>query len=312
MNSQFSQPPPYIGRFAPSPTGPLHFGSLVTALASFLDARANKGKWLVRIEDIDPPREQPGADKLILETLETHGLEWDSSVLYQSSRLAAYEDIIDFLFDQGQVYCCDCSRQQLKNHPIYPGTCRHRRLKRRDNFAVRIMVPPQRIQFDDEIQGVQAQQMEQEVGDFVVFRRDGLVAYQLAVATDDAFQHISKVVRGQDLLSSTSRQCYLFKTLSINPPEYAHVPIITNIQGQKLSKQNLAQPLNPRDRLSNLYTALSVLGQRPPKELIEADLASILNWGINHWSMAQIPRETQIPQSSIIHSNMIKTPYITK
>ncbi|MCB1662711.1 MAG: tRNA glutamyl-Q(34) synthetase GluQRS, partial [Pseudomonadales bacterium] len=232
MNSQFSQPPPYIGRFAPSPTGPLHFGSLVTALASFLDARANKGKWLVRIEDIDPPREQPGADKLILETLETHGLEWDSSVLYQSSRLAAYEDIIDFLFDQGQVYCCDCSRQQLKNHPIYPGTCRHRRLKRRDNFAVRIMVPPQRIQFDDEIQGVQAQQMEQEVGDFVVFRRDGLVAYQLAVATDDAFQHISKVVRGQDLLSSTSRQCYLFKTLSINPPEYAHVPIITNIQGQ--------------------------------------------------------------------------------
>lgn len=174
------------------------------------------------------------------------------------------------------------------------------------------MVPPQRIQFDDEIQGVQAQQMEQEVGDFVVFRRDGLVAYQLAVATDDAFQHISKVVRGQDLLSSTSRQCYLFKTLSINPPEYAHVPIITNIQGQKLSKQNLAQPLNPRDRLSSLYTALSVLGQRPPKELIEADLASLLNWGINHWSMAQIPRETQIPQSSIIHSNMIKTPHITK
>ncbi|MCF7980653.1 MAG: tRNA glutamyl-Q(34) synthetase GluQRS [Pseudomonadales bacterium] len=295
-----SSNPPYIGRFAPSPTGPLHFGSLVTALASYLDAKKNQGQWLVRMENIDPPREQPGADKLILQALEAHGLEWDSTVLFQSSRLTAYQEIIDYLLERDLAYFCHCSRQLLKEDSIYPGFCRNRKLNRRNKMAIRIRVSPERIQFEDEIQGIQSQQMDQEIGDFVIFRKDCLVAYQLAVSADDAYQKISKVVRGQDLLSSTSRQIYLLRTLHHSAPQYAHIPIITNTQGQKLSKQNLASPLDLRHRASNLYRALIALGQHPPKELATTKIETILHWAMTHWDIVKTPKKSNIPLDKII------------
>jgi len=256
------------------------------------------------MDDIDPPRQQPGADKLILQTLEAHGLEWDSTILFQSSRLADYQDIVDELLERGIAYYCNCSRQQLKDQLIYPGTCRERRLKPQGKTAVRIAVTAQKIQFNDAIQGAQSQQMDVEVGDFVIFRKDGLVAYQLAAAVDDAFQQISNVVRGQDLLSSTSRQCYLFETLKLNQPHYAHIPLITNSLGQKLSKQNLAQPLDISERITNLYSALIALGQKPPKDLAAADLNALLTWGITHWNIAQVPREKHIPLDHIIEQSL--------
>lgn len=292
--------PPYRGRFAPSPTGPLHFGSLVTALASYLDAKANNGKWLVRIEDIDPPRARPGADKQILEALATHGLTWDDDLLYQSTRYPAYRRAIEVFFDTGFAYYCDCSRQQLQGSPVYPGTCRERSDTIPGECAVRIRVQDAKIRFQDQIQGPQSVNLAQEVGDFVIYRKDGLYAYQLATALDDAFQQINKVVRGYDLLDSTCRQLYLLQLLRCQPPDYCHIPVIVNQQGQKLSKQNLAQPLIAKHNRRNLYNALIALGQQPDTALIDASVEDILIWSVKHWNIQNVPRTVEIPYDAIL------------
>lgn len=289
MNSQ-QHNKGYIGRFAPSPTGELHFGSLVSALASYLDARAHRGKWLVRMEDIDPPRAQPDADRQILLALEAHALHWDDSVLFQSTRTSAYQEAIDFLLDGDLAYYCSCSRLQLKGYPIYPGFCNNKSLNAETEAAIRIRVKPETISFDDRIQGRQCEQMAEQVGDFVVLRKDGLFAYQLAVAIDDAYQKITHVIRGYDLLDSTSRQIYIQQTLDLNSPGYCHVPVLVNKDGQKLSKQNQAQPLDLARCGNNLYRALQALNQQPPADLDNLSPREVLNWAIPNWDIGKIPK----------------------
>jgi len=287
---------PYIGRFAPSPTGPLHSGSLVAALASFLDARNQQGKWLVRIENIDPPREEPGASHEILKALEAHQLLWDDCVTYQSERFELYRDTANSLIDQKLAYFCTCSRSKLKEHSIYPGTCRHCLQKPPSPAAVRVICQPVSIDFEDRIQGPQHQQMDSDIGDFVIYRKDHLPAYQLATAVDDVEQNISHVVRGCDLLDSTPRQMYLQKLLGKKPPRYAHLPVLANADGQKLSKQNLAAPLNLRTCSSNLVKALILLNQNPPSELFNASCTDILDWATLNWQLKNIPSVESIKQ----------------
>jgi len=286
----------YIGRFAPSPTGPLHSGSLVAALASFLDARNQQGKWLVRIENIDPPREEPGASHEILNALETHQLLWDDSVTYQSERFELYRDTASSLIDQKLAYFCTCSRSELKGQSIYPGTCRHCRQKPPSPAAIRVICQPVAISFEDRIQGHQYQQMNSDIGDFVIYRKDLLPAYQLATAVDDAEQNISHVVRGCDLLDSTPRQMYLQKLLGKKSPSYAHLPVLAKADGQKLSKQNLATPLNLRTCSSNLVKALILLNQNPPSELFNASCSDILDWAALNWQLKNIPSVESIKQ----------------
>ena len=285
---------PYIGRFAPSPTGPLHAGSLVAALASYLDARANQGHWLVRIDDIDPPREQPGASDDILRTLEAHQLLWDGSVSYQSSRFETYRDIADTFVANHQAFFCTCSRQQLKDHPIYPGTCRHCNIRPKEAAAIRVISQPVTVEFDDRIQGLQRQRMDSDIGDFVIYRKDFLPAYQLATGFDDVDQGITHVVRGCDLMDSTPRQIYLQQLLGKTPPSYAHLPVLANANGQKLSKQNLAAPLPLDACAQNLLKALELLNQRPPTELLGASCTEILTWATHNWQLASIPSVTSL------------------
>jgi len=284
-----SQTSAYIGRFAPSPTGPLHSGSLVAALASFLDARSAQGKWLVRIENTDPPREQPGASTDILRALEAHHLYWDDQVAYQSQRTAIYKAATTTLLNQQQAYYCTCSRQQLKDHNIYPGTCRHCLQPPASPAAIRVICQDLNIVFDDRIQGPQSQAMAQEIGDFVIYRKDNLPAYQLATAVDDVEQGITHVMRGCDLLDSTPRQMYLHHLLGMTSPRYAHIPVLAKKDGQKLSKQNLAAPLDLSKCSNNLFQALQLLEQDPPHSLQHQSSQDILDWAIRHWSPKNIP-----------------------
>lgn len=287
----------YIGRFAPSPTGELHIGSLIGAVASYLDAKANQGKWLLRMEDLDPPREVPGAASAILRSLEDHGLHWDGAVLWQSHRHKAYQSTIEQLLATDHAFFCQCSRSQLKKtNGIYLGTCRGQLSPPTGReYAIRMQVPAATISFNDLIQGHCAQQLQQELGDFVLKRKDGLFAYQLAVVVDDAEQGISHIVRGSDLLDSTPRQIYLQRALNLPQPDYAHVPVITNRQGQKLSKQTFAPALLANQAASNLITALRFLQQPlPPSELQQPE--QILAWAQRHWSLSRIPALLQIEQ----------------
>ena len=278
----------YVGRFAPSPTGPLHFGSLLGALASFLDARAHGGQWLVRIEDIDPPREQPGAAAAILQCLRAHGLVWDGDVLYQSSRTAAYRAALDQLLRSGAAFFCTCSRAELAGSGgIYPGRCRGCTREPTSAHAVRLQVDARDIAFSDAIQGTVRQNLAVEVGDFVIFRKENQAAYQLAVVVDDAAQGVTDVVRGSDLLDSTARQIFLQQCLSVDTPRYAHIPVIANTAGQKLSKQTFAPALDNSAAAANLCAALEFLGQTAP--VSRAPVAAILAWAIAHWDMARIP-----------------------
>ncbi|MGE5171372.1 MAG: tRNA glutamyl-Q(34) synthetase GluQRS [Rudaea sp.] len=266
---------PYRGRFAPSPTGPLHFGSLVAAMASYADARAAGGLWHVRIEDVDTPRARPGADALILTALERLGFEWDGPVWRQSARRDAYEEALATLAAAGLVYPCACTRRELAQHPIgrigervYPGTCRAGvagTRAQRTPTALRVRVPTGPIAFDDRLYGRQAQDLARDVGDFVVLRSDGLFSYQLAVVVDDSAQQITDVVRGADLLASTPRQLHLQHALGLPTPSYLHVPVAVDAQGVKLSKQHGAQPL-PASPLPALLAAWSFLEQEPPPE----------------------------------------------
>jgi glutamyl-Q tRNA(Asp) synthetase len=286
----------YIGRFAPSPTGPLHFGSLLAALASFLDARANQGKWLMRVEDLDPPREPAGSAELILQQLQDLGMDWDDEVLYQSSRLDAYEEVLDKLRGEGLCYPCDCTRPQIREMGlIYNGSCRERSAPPEMPYALRLKTDALEIGFDDEIQGHFAQQLEIDAGDFVIRRKDELFAYQLAVVVDDEFQNITHVVRGWDLLDSTPRQIYLQRVLNYRAMSYAHIPIIVDEKGQKLSKQALA-PSIETDRASEaIVKALTFLGQAPPAEIAIERPESQLLWAIENWDSQAVAKVGSLP-----------------
>ena len=283
----------YRGRFAPSPTGALHFGSLVAAVGSYLDAKHHQGKWLVRIEDLDTPRNVPGAADNILRTLEAFGLHWDESVRYQSQHLAVYADTLQYLKAQGLVYPCGCSRKAIANatqEQIYPGTCRKELVQTPHKTpAWRMRVDNAVISFTDRLQGEITQHLATEVGDFVLKRADGLFAYQLAVVVDDAAQHVTDIVRGADLLDSTPRQIYLQRRLGLTTPRYLHLPLALNAQGQKLSKQTLAHPIDADHPTMTLFAVLHFLGQHPPAELQHAPLVSLLDWAISQWNIGHIP-----------------------
>lgn len=289
----------YRGRFAPSPTGPLHQGSLVAALASYLEARTQQGQWLLRMEDVDELRNVKGAASSILRSLEAYGFEWDESVVYQTRRKDAYEAALQRLKQQGLVYPCNCSRKQLRaaalegaleSGPlgyIYPGTCRQQSFKpgRPKDYAIRIKAPEHEICIEDALQGRYCQHLSQQLGDFVIRRRDGLFAYQLAVVVDDAWQNISHVVRGADLLDSTPRQVYLQQCLGYAPLHYSHLPIMRNTQGDKLSKQTGADGIGHTASVPRLVDALSFLGQRPPAELHRATLNDVWQWALANWQL---------------------------
>ena len=281
----------YIGRFAPSPTGHLHFGSLIAALGSFLDARANQGQWLVRIEDLDPPREMPGAGEHILQQLDEHGLHSDHPPLWQSHRLDIYQHYLQQLEHQNLVYGCDCPRRRIRElGGVYDGHCRNSK-PLADSWAVRMRVE-QDSQWLDMIQGAQCFQPVQLGGDFIVKRRDGLISYQLAVAVDDALQGITRVIRGADLLDSTARQKLVLRNLGFPEPQYGHLPMAMNADGQKLSKQTHARPLKARSAAANLIAALQVMGQQPPRHLSRNSVPEILQWGIAHWNLNQVPQKS--------------------
>jgi glutamyl-Q tRNA(Asp) synthetase len=280
----------YRGRFAPSPTGLLHMGSLVTALGSFLQARSQRGEWLVRIEDIDLPRNQAGAADEILFTLDALGLQWDSDILYQSTRRDAYDEVLQKLTDH--LFLCGCSRKELRqNQGVYDGRCRGGLLPSKVPRTIRLQVPNQIISFYDLIQGHFQQHLLKEVGDFVIKRLfDNSYAYQLAVVVDDTMQSITEIVRGCDLLDSTPRQIYLQSLLNYPTPQYAHLPILTNALGQKLSKQTLARPIDKTNPLPALFQALQYLGLPPPPELQNDTLETLLQWAIANWKLSTVPR----------------------
>lgn len=286
----------YRGRFAPSPTGPLHFGSLVAAVGSYLDAKSNYGDWLVRIEDLDRQREIPGAANEILHTLERLGMEWDGEVIYQSKRFGIYQAALDVLNEQGLIYPCVCSRREVADSSImgisgaiYPGTCFKNPAPNNRAHALRIRTSDDLIEFDDRLQGPYSQRLRGDIGDFVLRRADGVYAYQLAVVVDDAEQSITHVVRGADLLDSTPRQIFLQRLLGYFTPEYLHLPIVTNATGEKLSKQTHAAPIDLSNALTQLVDALHFLGQQPPLEMIEGDVSSFWQWASTHWRVDQIP-----------------------
>ena len=289
----------YIGRFAPSPTGPLHFGSLLAALASFLDARSCNGKWLLRMEDLDPPREPPGTDQIILNQLQDLGLTWDGEVLYQSTRLPEYEKTLEQLTSMQLCFRCDCSRPRIKAlGSVYDGHCRDRHLDQTSKSSVRLRVDDSRISFDDLIQGEYSQQLNKDVGDFILRRKDGLFAYQLAVVVDDAFQDINCIVRGYDLLESTPRQIYIQRILGLPTPRYAHIPVVTNEQGQKLSKQHFAEAIDTDNASEQLLQALKFLGQQPPRKLQGSSTTTILAWAQEAWDIQAVPKLANMPLCS--------------
>jgi glutamyl-Q tRNA(Asp) synthetase len=282
------------GRFAPSPTGPLHFGSLVAAVASWLDARAALGRWSLRIEDVDTPRSVPGAADAILRTLEACGLEWDGEVVRQSDRTDRYEEALERLRGAGLVYRCRCTRREIADSAlrgiegaVYPGTCRTLGIAAGIACAERMRVAPGVVEFEDRVQGRIAQDVAREVGDFVLRRRDGLHAYQLAVVVDDAELGVTDVVRGADLLASTPRQILLQRALGFPTPRYLHFPVATDARGEKLSKQNLAPALDERTAPPLIAAALEFLGQVPAEG---GAPRTVLEEAARRWEPARIPR----------------------
>jgi glutamyl-Q tRNA(Asp) synthetase len=282
----------YVGRFAPSPTGPLHFGSLVAAVASYLQARINDGRWLLRIEDIDPPREQAGATNEIISALEHHGFEWDGDVIFQSESSDAHQAALTSLIERELAYPCKCSRRDLADAPrgalgvIYPGTCRNG--CDADEVAIRVRTDDTEITFDDILQGRLAQHLESESGDFVIRRRDGLIAYHLAVVVDDEIQGVTEIVRGIDLFDSTPRQIWLQQLLGYRTPSYAHIPVITHTDGDKLSKLTGAPGISLHEVEINLVEALSALQQQPPPDLAQSSREEIWSWAIKNWQLGKI------------------------
>ena len=292
----------YRGRFAPSPTGPLHFGSLVAAVASYAEARSRGGAWLVRIEDLDPPRVVAGAADDILHVLEAYGLQWDGTVVYQSRRFDAYHAALHRLRELGVIYPCACSRREIADSalagtegPVYPGTCRGGLISDRCARALRVNTHGVRIAFEDAALGRIEQDLERAGGDFVIYRCDRVFAYQLAVVIDDAEQGVTDVVRGADLLDSTPRQIYLQRLLSLPTPRYMHVPVAVDANGEKLSKQTSAVAVDTENPSPALFTTLHFLGQAPPAELATADIETLWQWALGHWHSERVPRTRWIP-----------------
>ncbi|MDO8350989.1 MAG: tRNA glutamyl-Q(34) synthetase GluQRS [Gallionella sp.] len=292
----------YRGRFAPSPTGPLHFGSLVAAIGSYLDAKHHNGIWLVRMEDLDTPRCAPGAADDILRTLEAFGLHSDETLICQSRRTAAYDEALRKLQAIPSVYPCCCTRREIADSalngiegPVYPGTCRNGIPAGRAGRAWRARTNNAAIEFDDVLQGRISQHLERDIGDFVVKRADGLFAYQLAVVVDDAFQSITHIVRGADLLYSTPRQIYLQRLLGLTTPIYMHLPVVLNAQGEKLGKQTLAPAISRDDAVTTLMRVLKFLQQQPPEELRGATVEQILLWGTVNWKPEKLTNCRQYP-----------------
>ena len=263
------------GRFAPSPTGPLHLGSLLAATASYLDARHRGELWLVRIDDLDVPRNVPGAEDAILRSLEAHGLNWDGTLIRQSERIERYEAALAQLIRTGHTFNCTCARKKLKGLSRYPGTCRDA-AHPADDAAVRVRVDDRPITFEDGVVGPISEVLTESVGDFIIRRRDGLIAYQLATAVDDGEPGITRVIRGGDLLDNTARQIYLIQLLALSPPEYAHVPMVLDAAGQKLSKQTHASALDDSNATGNLLEILPMLGLTAPETFSAPD--ELLQW----------------------------------
>ncbi len=295
----------YCGRFAPSPSGPLHFGSLLAAVGSYLDARSRGGLWRLRMEDVDRPRCSNQAAADILRMLEAFGFEWDGEVLYQSRRDEAYRAALEQMSASGRVFPCACTRREMADSQltrlagdgalVYPGSCRNGLPAGRPARAWRLRVDNSHISFDDQIQGHIEQDLAREAGDFVLLRADGLFAYQLAVVVDDAEQCITHVVRGADLLDSTPRQILLQQLLGVPEPSYAHLPVIVNSHGEKLSKQTLAAPLVAENARPTLFAVLELLGQAPQEDLRAESLAGLWRWAQEHWNLARVPRCRMLP-----------------
>lgn len=296
---------PYRGRFAPSPTGPLHFGSLLAAAGSWLDARACGGAWLLRIEDLDPPREPPGAAGEILRALERFGLHWDGEILFQSRRQAAYDAALATLSAAGWAYPCLCSRKDVAEANArlgrpdarrYPGTCRTLRPAQAGRSRViRVRTEAEPLSVADRLQGEFAQVLEHDIGDFVLRRREGFIAYQLAVVVDDEAQGITDVVRGTDLLDSTPRQIWLQRLLGYATPRYMHLPVVAAPGGEKLSKQTGAAAVDLRRAPDLAWQVLRALGQEPPTELRGAAVQAIWDWGVRHWRPQHLAGIRSIP-----------------
>lgn len=287
MSRSRSLPQGYIGRFAPSPTGPLHLGSLVCAVASYLDARASGGQWLLRVEDLDPPREVAGSTRQILRSLDAHHLHWDGSTLFQSSRDAAYAETLQRLHDMERTYYCTCTRNDVAEMGgRYNGRCRGKCQRPDTPHAVRFLAPGHLVTFMDRLQG-EVSTAARELDDFVILRKDGLIAYQLAVVVDDASQGVTHVVRGADLLDSTPRQIQLQETLGFRQPDWMHIPVLARA-GKKLSKQHGAQGIDDRRASANLISALKLLGQRCDALKAGMSPETILEYATSHWDPQHI------------------------
>ncbi len=278
----------YIGRFAPSPTGDLHFGSLVAALGSYLQARANNGQWLIRIENIDPPREVAGAAQRQLETLSAHGLIADQPTLWQADSQPDHSAALDRLIQTGKAFQCACTRSDLPPDGVYPGTCRNGLPASKDARSVRLLAGPETIFFQDGLQGHCRQTPARQTGDFVIRRADGLMAYQLAVVVDDAMAGVTEVVRGADLIDSTGRQIMVYQALGLPVPDYLHLPLIVDADGRKLSKSDGDDPVHHQSPAANIRQALETLGHSPPAG--QNTVNELLAWAIQHWSTSNIPR----------------------
>ncbi|MES9971307.1 MAG: tRNA glutamyl-Q(34) synthetase GluQRS [Candidatus Thiodiazotropha sp.] len=302
----------YRGRFAPSPTGELHFGSLVAALGSYLDARSQNGEWYLRMEDLDRTREVKGSAKSILLSLERMGFDWDGEIVYQSQRTGAYADAVEQLIQAQLAYPCGCSRKSIEEQAkhgaegaIYPGFCRNGVAAGKRGRSVRVFTTDERITVKDRIQGHLSQQINREIGDFVIRRADGYHAYQLAVVIDDAWQGITAITRGADLLSSTPRQHYLQQLLRLPNPSYAHLPVAVDDQGRKLSKQFKDAPVNPKQPLDALLHALAFLNQPLPPQRPDT-LEGFWKWALSNWSLRQVPAQLQMPATSRRYLNNLR------
>lgn len=289
----------YTGRFAPSPSGPMHFGSLLAALASFLDARSNNGVWRVRIEDVDTPRSVPDADKWILDSLHAHGLKWDGEVIYQSARADAYQVIINDLFSAQRAYLCTCTRKMIRdNGGGYPGTCRSANYRlddaERPAASVRLKMDNPVTEFNDRVLGRQTIQAGHATEDFILQRKDGLFAYNLAVVADDIFQHVTHVVRGSDLLETTAAHLSLYALLEKPAPRYAHIPVAATEPGYKLSKQNKATGLDSSRANENLIQALKFLNMPVPPAMLSHNCDKIIRWAIDHWDCDLLPKTREV------------------
>lgn len=291
-----NKPTIYRGRFAPSPTGPVHFGTLIAAVGSYLQAKKNQGEWLMRMEDVDITRRLEGADTDILHTLESFGFEWDGEIIYQSRQTEYYQQALAQLVSESMIFACTCSRKKLAetNSNIYAGFCRSAHLPVKNDHALRVLADEVNIAFNDSVMGRQSQNIAQQCGDFIIRRRDNLFAYQLAVVVDDARQNITEIVRGADLLDSTARQIYLQQLLGYPTPEYCHLPLAVDIHGNKISKSEGAAKIALKNKGRSLIDALNFLGQQAPADLAASDIDDIWRWAIDNWNITRVPKEIKL------------------